>query len=218
MLCPAVESNTTEGDEAMAIFTTGWMLVARAVLVAMVLAIGLGAGTREAAAAGTLTYRGTATVRAELFDVYGRSRGVASYRTPVVVLVAAPRRAPNGIGETNPFALVVQSEPMVNQPGEFSLWSSLPAQGIMFQYWTYEMLSETRFAGTLTRPHQAEAMVLNMVTLPTEIAPHLTMPYVQMMHEGTQMVGEITTDAAIIHVRGMAGVSPFLITLEAQRA
>ena len=144
------------------------------------------------AATNQVVFNGQMAVTAQLVDVYGQPAGVQTYRTNVQVVASAPQP-----GETNPFNLTIQSTPLVNNPGELSFYSSLPFEGVTFQYWNYSWTNNTTFQGTLTNNHAAEAIAANLVTLPTEIAPNLTMPYTKAMANGTQMVGVIGADNSL---------------------
>lgn len=137
-------------------------------------------------------WRGVMTMAIEIPNIYLSATRVERYTTNVEILVAPPKQV-GAHTEQNPFNLVIQSTPLINNPGEASIWSSLPAEGIIFQYW---MLTSQRdrngdilVTGQLTNNHVQEALALNLITVPTEIAPNLTMPYTHAMANGTQMQG-----------------------------
>lgn len=161
------------------------------------------------------TYQGSATLTVELVNVYGQPLGQQTYTTTVAVQVASPD--PRG---TNPFELLVQSVPVVNAPGEVSLWSSLPAEGVLFQYWSYQFNpADGTFAGALTNNHVAEAIALNLLTIPVEIAPNLSLPYTLAMANGTQMSGYV--DASQIQLQVLGNTTdqahPFALVVRAMR-
>jgi hypothetical protein len=98
------------------------------------------------ASAQSYLYQETATLTVVLVSVYGQSLGAQTYITNVNVYVDSTD--PRG---TNPFELIVQSVPLVNAPGEVSVWSSLSAEGVLFQYWTYQFdPASGTFMGSLT--------------------------------------------------------------------
>lgn len=160
-------------------------------------------------------YRGTTTLTVGLVNVYGQLLGQQAYTTNVEVYlgVADPRGS-------NPFEIIVQSSPIVNAPGEISLWSSLSAEDALFQYWAYQYdpVSGT-LVGSITNNHVAEAIALNLLTVPVEIAPHLWMPYTLAMDNGTQMNGYIDANQLQIRVAGNTTdqAHPFELAVTANR-
>lgn len=163
--------------------------------------------------ANAATFSGQATVTVQLINVYGQILGVQSYSTNVGVYI----RPPNP-GETNPFSLVIQSTPLANSPGEISLNSSLPAQGVLFQYWTYQ-IQNGMLQGTLTNNHVNEAIALNSIIVPAEIAPNLWLPTPLAMANGTTMTGFINESQIQLQVIGNTTdmAHPFQIDIFANR-
>jgi hypothetical protein len=163
-----------------------------------------------------IIYEGTARLTVELVDVYGRHTGTPTYETHVKIVLAEAHPL-----ESNPFHMSLQTEPLVNAPGEISLWSGLAAEGTFFQYWTYDFVDEgsSRFAGTLTDPHTRESIALNLMTIPVDIAPNLNMPYILAIGQGAEMVGEFAGDELAIAVEGNTtdAVHPFELQIEATR-
>lgn len=137
-------------------------------------------------------WQGVMTMTIEIPNIYLSATRVERYTTNVEILVAAPQQV-GAHKEQNPFNLVIQSTPLINNPGEASIWSSLPAEGIIFQYWTLTSQRDRNgnitVTGQLTNNHVQEALALNLITVPTEIAPNLTMPYTHAMANGTHMQG-----------------------------
>jgi len=171
--------------------------------------------TSPASAQDSVIYQGTATLTVGLVDVYGQFLGQQSYTTNVQASVRAAD--PRG---SNPFELVVQSVPLVNAPGEVGLWSSLPAEGVLFQYWTYQYdLDSGTLVGSLTNNHVAEAIALNLLTIPVEIAPNLSMPYTLAMANGTQMNGHLDDNQIQLQVSGNTTdqAHPFELAITANR-
>jgi hypothetical protein len=162
-----------------------------------------------------LRYQGTVTLTVVLVNIFGQPVGQQTYTTNVDVQLGAPD--PRG---TNPFELVVQSIPLVNAPGEVSLWSSLPAEGVLFQYWTYQYdPASGTLAGSLTNNHVAEAIALNLLTIPVEIAPNLPLPFTLAMANGTQMNGFVDVNQIQIQVSGNTTdqAHPFVFVVIANR-
>jgi hypothetical protein len=163
-----------------------------------------------------LIYQGTATLTVGLVDVYGQFLGQQSYTTNVEAYVKAAE--PRG---SNPFELVVQSVPLVNAPGEVSLWSSATtAPDVLFQYWTYQYdPASGTLVGSLTNNHVAEAIALNLLTIPVEIAPHLSMPSTLAMANGTQMNGHLDDNQLQLQVLGNTTdqAHPFELAITANR-
>ena len=163
----------------------------------------------------TFIYQGTATLTVGLVSVYGQVLGQQSYTTDVAVYVNAAD--PRG---SNPFELIAQSTPLLNAPGEVGLWSSLPAEGVLFQYWSYQYdPASGTFAGSLTNNHVAEAIALNLLTIPVEIAPNLWMPYTLAMDHGAQMNGYVDVNQIQLQVVGNTTdqAHPFEIAVAANR-
>lgn len=143
---------------------------------------------------------GVMTTTVQVPNVYLTSSQVYQFQTNVEVLVNYPQQV-GPYTEQNPFNLVIQSTPQANNYGEASLWSSLPVEGVLFQYWTYgaeqDANGNINFAGQLTNNHVQEAIALNLITVPTEIAPSLWMPYTHAMANGTQMQGTFSTNGQV---------------------
>jgi hypothetical protein len=184
-------------------------------LQAVLAVIGISALLAAAPANAQIRYQGRAALTVELVDIFGQPVGQQTYITNVDVQLGPPD--PRG---TNPFELVVQSIPLVNAPGEVSLWSSLPAEGVLFQYWTYQYdPASGTFAGALTNNHVAEAIALNLLTIPVEIAPNLPLPSTLAMANGTQMNGYVDVNQIQIQVLGNTTdqAHPFVFVVIATR-
>jgi hypothetical protein len=159
-------------------------------------------------------YTGSATLTIELVDIYGRSQGTQTYTTNVKVVVGQAKQ-----GESNPFYLQIDPAVMTNALGEFSLRSSLPAEGTLFQYWTYQFQQDGAFKGSLTDNHNAEGIALNLATIPVEIAPNLQMPYLLSLARSTQIAGVFDQNQIQIQVAGNTTdmAHPFKATIRARR-
>lgn len=170
-------------------------------LVLLLLLGGIGSGglaAAPAAAQDRYLFRGTSVLTVELTDAYGRSLGVSEFATDVGVTLRAPYP-----GDPNPFMLVVQSEPLIGDAGETSIWTALPAEGTVFRYWTLDVdATGDGFAGELTDAHAREAVALNLITIPYDVAPNLNMPYILAMAEGTRMTGSWRYDIFRVAVEG----------------
>src|SRR3954468_10417378 len=81
-----------------------------------------------------VVYTGVATTTVQLANIYGQAKGTFTYKTNVQIIIGPPRKDLNN-QESSPFRFTIQSQPLVNAPGEVSFWSSLPAEGTVFQYW-----------------------------------------------------------------------------------
>lgn len=164
-------------------------LIALLVIAASLLLTG---STPAAAAPQRLRLTGVMTMTVQIPNVYLSATRVEQFTTNVEVLVSAPQQV-GSHQEQNPFSLVIQSTPLVNNPGEASLWSSLAAEGIVFQYWTLtakrDRNGNVTFTGQLTNNHVAEAIALNLITIPSELAPNLWMPFSFAIDNGATMSG-----------------------------
>jgi hypothetical protein len=170
-----------------------------------------------AAAEDSWVYEGTMTLTVGLVDRFGQSLGDETYTTDVEVIVGAPAEH-GGLAETNPFSLVFQSTPLVNAAGEVGMFSSSIFDGVVFQYWAYDLVSETAFAGSLTDTHIAESLALNLIMVPIDMGPGLTTPLPQWMAVGTTIEGSFAADGSVsIQVAGNTtnAVHPFTISLDA---
>lgn len=170
------------------------------------------------AAPNSWRFTGVMTTTVQVPNVYLTSSQVKQFQTNVEVLINYPQQV-GAYTEQNPFSLVIQSTPMVNNYGEASIWSSLPAEGVLFQYWSYGAEQDgngnINFAGQLTNNHTQEALALNLITVPTEIAPNLWMPYTHAMANGTQMQGTVSANGQIhIVIQGNTTDSYRPFTLE----
>jgi hypothetical protein len=193
-------------------------LLVLAVVLALVASAALITAPRSTfAAQQEITYVGRMTTQVALTDVYGRSAGTQTYQTNVAIIFGYPRQA--GLRETNPFSIVIQSTPLVNNPGELSLYSSMVFDNTLFQYWSYQW-DGTTFSGSLTNNHVSEAAALNLITVPTEIYPGFWMPYTQGLANGTQMVGTFDQQGNLsIRIVGNItnGAAPFVTDIVASR-
>lgn len=164
------------------------------------------------------TYSGQATMNVELVDVYGQSLGWHQYTTNIDIFFGTPQTAGMTMQETNPFHLLIQSTPLNNDPGEFSIYSSLVYDGVLFQYWDIQIVGSDSFVGTLSDNHISESIAINMFTIPREIAPNLTMPYPEAMMNGTTLSGSFDTAGNLtMLIEGNAThlQNPFTINLTA---
>lgn len=187
---------------------------------ALTVSVGLLGAPHSAAAQTPVKLYGVATMNVELVNVYGQSQGVMTYQTNVAVVLNEPLKG----RETNPFSLTIQSEPLVNNPGEFSIYSALSftdrSPGDVFlQYWTYQVEQTANgafFAGELTNNQTSVALATNGITIPVEIAPNLVMPSYLSMANGTTMQGQITNDGVSILIQGNTTnlAHPFEILIE----
>ena len=171
----------------------------RTLLVASVLALSaafLGCPVAVAAPS-KQTYLGPATMRVQLTNVYGQVVGTPTYTTQVEGIIAAPRGQ-----ETNRVSMFMQSKPLVNRPGEWSFASATTYSGATLQYWEYEVADNGEFSGRLTNNHAQEAAAMNLITIPTEIAPNLTVPYTLAFAKGSTIRGVIGNDRISFHIEG----------------
>jgi hypothetical protein len=100
-------------------------LISRLSAVLLMLVTSISAlGNPSTTQAAEMVYAGQATMRVRQSDVYGRPLGWRNFTTNIELTFSAPRQA-RGLRETSPFALSIQSTPLTNQPGEFSIWSSM---------------------------------------------------------------------------------------------
>lgn len=181
------------------------------------------ARTAIAQTADEQVYRGTATTNVQLFDVFGQPKGVSTFQSAVEVVVTPPL-AVGGLQETNPFRFVIGTIPVVGgpppgSPGEVSLWSSANVQGVMFQYWQFAAVTNNSWQGSLIDNHVREAVALNLLTVPKEIAPNLELPMVEAMANGTQLQIAANGNQVTFIVDGdsTGGTAPFHIEIVAQR-
>jgi hypothetical protein len=163
-------------------------------------------------------YRGTATTTVQLSNIYGASKGNFTYKTEVQVVIGPPKKSLTNMSETNPFSLWLQSKPLVNAAGEISIASALPANGAIFQYWQFSG-NDNNWQGVLNDNHTREALALNLITLPMDIAPNLEMPNSVAMINGTKMTGQINVNQLKIIVEGNStgGNTLFQTEIIAQR-
>lgn len=179
-------------------------------------------------------FAGVAATAIETLDpLSGQSLGVQQFQLPTSVIFDSPRSA-GGITESNPFSLVVApADPAA--AGAIEVWSSLPANvpadptvpdlipgdDVLFQYWSLQTdQSGTQFQGQLVNTHIAEAVALNLVNAPTQIAPGIPpIPFPKPMIEGTTLQG--TTDGQTVQmaVQGATvdGANPFASQIQATR-
>lgn len=174
------------------LFTQPRRLRKLGILVMLVGALFLPNPTPASAAINSWRLTGVMTTTVQVPNIYLSSAQVYQFQTNVEVIIDYARQ--NGpYAEQNPFSLVIQSTPLTNSYGEASVWSSLAAEGIIFQYWSYGAEQDgngnINFAGELVNNHTAEALALNLITVPTEIAPNIWMPFTHAMMNGTQMQG-----------------------------
>lgn len=190
-------------------------------VVAAALSIGVAGGAfSERATAQSTVFSGTAATNIESLDpTTGQSLGAQSFQLPVSVIVGPPRSA-GGITEGNPFSLNVAPGD-AGAAGAIELWSSLPAEDTLFQYWSLQAdETGTQFQGQLTDSHVAEAIALNLVNAPTQIAPGIPpLPFPKAMVEGTALQGSTDGQSVQLVVQGntIDGTTPFASQIQATR-
>lgn len=160
-------------------------------------AVAVAAPGSGVAAPAKQTYHGPATMQVRLTDVYGQPAGTPTFTTQVEGIVAAPRGQ-----ETNPVSMFMQSTPLVNKPGEWSFGSATMYSGATLQYWEYEITANGEFSGTLTNNHAQEAAAMNLLTIPTEIAPNLTMPMPLGFANGSRIRGTVSDSQISFRIEG----------------
>lgn len=172
------------------------------------------------AAQSPVEVHGIATMNVGLVNVYGQSQGTRTYQTNVSLIFDKPLDD----RETNPFHLTIQSTPLVNNPGEFSIYSAMSftdntGDNVFLQYWTYQAESRADsviFAGELTNNQTSVALATNGITIPVEIAPNLVMPSYLSMANGTTIEGELSDTGVRIWIQGNTTnlAHPFEILIE----
>lgn len=172
---------------------------------------------KPVAAATIARYAGTMTTTVRLINVYGQNLGYYTFRTNTVVYISTQAQR-NGIRESNPFNLVIQPNPTRNAYGEANVYSAWPFT-FLAQYWRYNMTSNTQFSGRLVNNYAAYGIALNLLTIPTEIAPSIWHPFPHEMANGTSMSGSIDSQRATIRITGntMSLAYPFSIVINATR-
>jgi hypothetical protein len=183
MECASRSSSTGDPPRRPA----GYRVRTALILTVLVGVLSLLVPAATATAQAPMQYAGPTTTTIQLVNVYGQVVGTPTYHTTVVTTIGPPKPR-----ETNPFALVMQSDPLVNASGEWGLWSSSLVDGVTFQYWSYEMQRDGTLRGQLVDNHTGAAIALNLVTIPAEIAPNLTLPMTYAMANGTTITGTFT--------------------------
>lgn len=167
-----------------------------------VLNLGTTSGTAQS---GESMYSGTA--RTDVLVGDGLSTTPHSYQQNVIVVFGPPKQG--GLTENNPFNLFVgpANRNETGQPGVFEIHTAVLVGSNVFQYWELQQQDNGTFVGRLTDPHNAEALVTNLINLQTSLIPgrpnlgELTMP--KGMAAGTQIVGAVTDSAAEIQLQGL---------------
>ncbi|WP_143423141.1 hypothetical protein [Halegenticoccus soli] len=166
---------------------------------------GLRVGTSPSVAqSGEAVYRGVANT--VIFAGDGISVTEHAYQRNVVVVFGPPKRG--GLTETNPFGLFIgPADPNeTGQPGHLEVHSAVVVGGSVFQFWEIQPRENGAFAGTLTDPHNQEAIAANLINVETPLIPGRpqlgvnTLP--KAMGEGTQLVGAATESETAIRLQG----------------
>lgn len=147
------------------------------------------------------------------------------YEQDVVVVFGPPAGAQGGLSETNPFNLFVGpgDRNTTAQPGRWEIHSANLVGNVLFQYWQYEVAEDWTFTGTLTEPHNQEAIAANLLNVETPLIPGRpqlgvnTLP--KAMGAGTQVSGAVSDDTVSIVLVGATidGFTRFESRLEASR-
>jgi hypothetical protein len=164
-------------------------------------------------------YSGTATTLVRFFDAGGGVVGEQAYQNAVLARVGTPavvgvERESNPFN----FYVIPDPPESTGDEGVWEIHSALgfseqPGQPVispitgeevpssaggthvtsggrfLVQYWTLQRTSETEFVGALTNPHTAEAIALNLINAPAQIAPGISLPWPYPMATGTELVG-----------------------------
>lgn len=181
----------------------------RAVIALLVCAAATASVVGTAAAQDRALYTGTVTTTIQLVDVYTRPVGTPTFSTNVGAILSPARP-----GETNPFGLVMQSEPVANAPGEWMIWSAAPVDNdVTFQYWSYGIGDDGTLRGQLVDNQTRAGATTNVVTAPAEIAPNVPMPMQYAMATGTTISGTFTDSRLSFVIEGRTAdqLRPFRI-------
>jgi len=163
---------------------------------------------------GEMVYAGTVEVSVQTYDVYGRANGVKSYSSNVQVALNAAKR-----NESNPFFFIIGSTPQSGAAGEISMTSAIVIDGVTFQYWSFDIDGNGNISGELTSPHNAEAIVYNLINVPQDLSYGLVMPLPAAMDEGSTMQGSVDDKTFDLVVSGAAinAMNAFKLSIEAER-
>lgn len=165
----------------------------------------LSGGSKPAAAQqGSTTYGGTATTDVLVGD--GLTTTPRRYQKQVIVVFAPPKQG--GLAETTPFDLFVgpANRNETGQPGHFEIHSAVLVGSNLFQFWELQAQDDSTFVGTLTDPHNAEALSVNLLNVETSLVPGRptlgTLPLPKAMGAGTQLVGTVTDQSVELQLQG----------------
>lgn len=170
-------------------------------------ATGLVSWAMMAATAIAQNYAGIATTQVQVLDVYGNVVGQPVYQTQVLVTVR-PQLEGGGQVETNPFNLIINPFPeYAGADGATSIASALVSNAVagdlLIQYWNYAYDPNTAtIQGSLVNPANQLAAAYNLINVPSEIAPHIWLPFPLGMATGTQISGTITNTSVDVTISG----------------
>lgn len=170
-------------------------------------AVGLGGLWAEpvrAATRGEAVFAGTANTVVLAGDGITVTEHV--YQRGVVVVYGPPKQG--GLAETNPFSLFIgPADPNeTGRPGHLEVHSAGLVGSNLFQFWEIGWQEDGTFAGTLTDPHNEEAIAANLINVETPLIPGRpnlgvnTLP--KAMGAGTQLVGAVSERETAIRLRG----------------
>ncbi|NMO17531.1 hypothetical protein HPC49_25400 [Pyxidicoccus fallax] len=170
-------------------------------------------------------YVGTATTVVGILDPFGNVLGQTNYLKQVLVVVRPPIVA-GTLLETNPFSLAVLPNPPidVNSEGALSLQSAIgffdagTGREFLFQYWTLTIIGNA-ISGTLTDNHVAEAIALNLINTPRELAPGIVISWPNAVANGAILEGTIDANQIVLRIQGnvVSGDRPFVSYITATR-
>ncbi|MDS0294478.1 hypothetical protein [Halogeometricum luteum] len=167
-------------------------------------AVGLRTGTGSTAAqSAEAIYQGVAETAIVVGD--GISVAEQNYRRDVILAFGPPKQG--GLSETNPFHLFVgpANRNETGLPGHYEIHSAALVGTDLFQYWELRS-GDGAFEGTLTDPHDAEALVWNVVNVERALVPGRSSLGVVTttlgMGAGTRLVGAVTEDTADVRLQG----------------
>jgi hypothetical protein len=163
------------------------------------------------------------TIVIDIPDIYLQNFSRQKYTNVVNVIITPPRKI-GRYQETNPFSFTIETTPLVNNPGEISISSSITIDNVLFQYWTCRTGSDrnrnTTFSCSLTNNRADLAAAYNLVTVYEDIAPNLPMANTRGMANGTKMSGIFYKNGgALINITGNTTdmYHPFAIQISVPR-
>ncbi|MCP3144434.1 hypothetical protein [Pyxidicoccus xibeiensis] len=179
----------------------------------------------EAQQTGGEQFVGSATTIVGFLDPFGNLLGQVTYVKQVVIVVRPPAQA-GGLVEGNPFNLAILPNPPTDasSEGALSLQSAVgffdPTDGqeFLFQYWTFT-LNGTALSGTLTNNHATEALTLNFLNTPRELAPGIVIVWPNAIANGTTLQGTADANQVALRIQGnvVSGDRPFVSDITAVR-